>query len=1705
RVAPIQVSFLGYPCTLGVDYMDYLLADNIIIPHSHRKFYTEQIVCLPHSYQPNDRQRLISEHQFTRSECGLPEQGFVFCCFNNNYKITPALFACWMRLLQHVEGSVLWLLKDNTAAAERLKLAATAHGVAPERLIFAERLPLSEHLARHGLADLFLDTTPCNAHTTASDALWAGLPVLTCIADTFASRVAASLLSAVGLSELITTTLEDYERLALQLARDTEQLTAIKQTLARNRLTHPLFDTPLFAKHLEQAYQKMYLRYQQDLLPEHFDVQALMSDETANALINRGNELEDENCLEEALACYNQAILKDKQSARAYSNRGNVLQLLQRFDEAIDSYNQAIVIKPDYAEAFFNRGNALQALARLNEALDSYQHALQLKPDFVSAWSARGMVLQTLKRLPEALECFEKVLSFQPDNALIWVYQGAALQTMQDLPNAIVCFEKALNLEPDYDFLFGATLHLKMRVCDWQQYAEQIAQLSAKIKQGKKIITPFALHAISANAELQKQAAVLYAQAKYPSASAALPSYQHEKIKLGYFSSDFRHQHPVADLTAQLFECHDRTRFEVFAFSFHAATVKDETRLKLETVFDQFFDVSLYSDEQVVRLARDLELDIAIDLNGFTEGNRAGIFALRVAPIQVSYLGFLGTMGADYMDYLLADSVLIPETEKPHYVENIVYLPHSFQVNNNQQIISNRVFNRTECGLPEHGFVFCCFNNSFKITPDIFSCWMRVLNQVENSVLWLVAENETAKQNLRASANVLGIKSERLQFAERVPLAEHLARQKLADLFLDTSPYNAGATASAALWAGLPVLTFLGMSFSSRMGASLLTAVGLPELIAKDLQGYERLAIELATQPEKLSTLKTKLATNRLTYPLFDTPLFTKHLEAAYQTMIQRHQNGLAPATIQIIDNNVSNEQIEALINRGNELEDEQCFEKALACYEQALQLNPQSARAYSNRGNVLQSLKRYEEALSCYHHALAIKPDYVAALFNCANALQKLNRLEEALTNYELALKLNADFTMAYMGRAVVLQSLQRYEDAVADYQTVLEQQPDYAEALISLAAMLQLLGRFKEAETCYQRAYTLTQDESLWAAWLHSKMKLADWQDFDKNLHHLEQLIEQGTVVEPFPVMTLSNRADLHKLAAEHYALAKYPDISFEPLPKHQHEKIKVGYFSADFRVHPVSFLTAELFECHDKTRFEIIAFSFNAHKDSTRSRLEQAFDSFIDVSQLSDAQVVALAREQELDIAIDLNGYTEGARTNIFAMRVAPVQAIYLGYLGTMGASYMDYLIADSTLISIEHRKHYCEKIVYLPSFQVNDSTIEISKCTISRAESGLPEQGFVFCCFNSVYKITPMMFACWMRILKAVDGSVLWLLENNQDTQANLKTAAIAHGVNAERLIFAKRVSLSEHSARHALADLFLDTQPCNAGATASTALWAGLPILTYLGETFAGRMGASLLNAIGLSELIAENLEHYEKLAIDLGLHSESVAAIKAKLAENRLTQPLFNTVLFTQHLEAAYQAMVQRVQQDLPPDDIEVSVKPMLDLDGLIELGNHLEDEQRFNEALACYDQAIFLNPNYARAYSNRGNVLQLLQRFDEAIDSYNQALSIKSDYSEALYNRGNTLQALACFEDALDSYQQALNHRPDFILALLGSGAVLQALKRDDQAMQIYQQVLTLDKNNALARSALDEACLFGAGLYKKMTVCDWQGFDDNLQTLIQ
>ncbi len=588
---------------------------------------------------------------------------------------------------------------------------------------------------------------------------------------------------------------------------------------------------------------------------------------------------------EPALQSFDRVVALQPNFAMAHFNRGEALFELRRYDQALIAYQRAVAIQPAYAGAWKGVGNVFCTLRRHGQALAAYDKALAIEPHLADVWFERANMLYRLGHAGQALAACDRALAIQPDYAEVWLERGNLLFEQTAFEKALAAYDKALALKPDIQYARGSRLLAKLHLCDWSNFDAERAQLIAAVQAGAQACPPFALLALPSSPNDQLECARLFAANSGLALEKPLVSGRsrsHDRLRIAYLSADFR-QHVVATVAAELFELHDRDR-------------RSELRARIVKAFDRFHDVRSDDDREVAELLHGAEVDIAIDLMGHTEHSRPGILAHRPAAVQASYLGFPGTMGTDFIDYILADRLVLPFDQQAFFTEKIVHLPDSYQPTDSRREVSANVPRRSEIGLPEDRFVFCCFNNSFKFSPEFFDVWMRLLKSVDGSVLWLAVSDNPTRENLRREVERRGVEAARLVLTDRVGPADYLARQVLADLFLDTLPYNAHGTGSNALGAGLPVLTCRGATFAGRVGSSLLCAAGLPELVTDSLEEYEALALKLATDGDLLRSIRRKLEANRAATPLFDTARLCRHIEAAYQIMAERHWRGEPPA-----------------------------------------------------------------------------------------------------------------------------------------------------------------------------------------------------------------------------------------------------------------------------------------------------------------------------------------------------------------------------------------------------------------------------------------------------------------------------------------------------------------------------------------------------------------------------------------------------------------------------------------------------------------------------------------------------------------------------------------------------------------------------------------------------------------------------------------
>jgi predicted O-linked N-acetylglucosamine transferase (SPINDLY family) len=659
--------------------------------------------------------------------------------------------------------------------------------------------------------------------------------------------------------------------------------------------------------------------------------------------------------------------------------------------------------------------------------------------------------------------------------------------------------------------------------------------------------------------------------------------------------------------------------------------------------------------------------------------------------------------------------------------------------------------------------------------------------------------------------------------------------------------------------------------------------------------------------------------------------------QAQLQQAVVLHQQGRLQEASQIYEGllQVDPKHFHALHLLGVIAYQTKNYEIAVDLIGKAISINSNNPAAYSNQGAALKELGQLQAAVASYDKAISLKSDYAEAHNNRGNALRELGQFRAALASCDKAISLKSNYADAHYNRGIVLTELGQFKAALASYDNAISFKPDLTEVHFNRGNALAALRQIDTALISYERAYSIQPELAyLLGTLIHARMQLCVWDKLQSRVNELIDKVQSNEKVVMASVLSLTDSREVHRKVAQIRTQDKHPAAAKAMWSgqRYAHKKIRLAYVSCDFKAHPATLNNIGMWERHDRARFEVIAISYGpVHQEGAtvegqlKTRLVKAFDRFLDVGDKSDEQIAGLMRELEVDIAVDISGTMQGSRQGILAHRPAPVQVNLYGY--TSGAPYMDYIVADRVVVPPEHREGYTEKVVYMPdAWLANDATRQVSDRQFTRAELGLPEAGVVYCSFNNAYKINPQMFDVWMRILQRVPGSVLWLQGDGQEKiKENLRREASARGVDPARLVFAVKLeSMAEHLARHRVADVFLDTLPFNAQTTAVDALWAGLPVLTCMGESIFARMAGSVLMALGMGELVSKDWQEYEEKAVRVGLEEGYAKSLKERLERNRVDAPLFDTQRLTHNMERAYEQMHHRVQQGLGPQAFEV-------------------------------------------------------------------------------------------------------------------------------------------------------------------------------------
>ena len=1174
-----------------------------------------------------------------------------------------------------------------------------------------------------------------------------------------------------------------------------------------------------------------------------------------------------------AAAAYRGAIQVNPGYAEAYNNLS--LALLDGSDTpeaALAAAEQAIALRSDYADAYINRGNALQALKRFDAALKSYERAIAVKPDSAIAHNNRGNALRKLNRLTEALSAYQDAIRLKPDYAQAYCNMGCTLADLGQVDDARHFYQRTLMLDP--------------------AFAEAHFNLAVLANQGGNYELALAC--------LDQSIALDPAPAAYWNKSLV-------KLLLGDFQEGFL-----------LYEWGWKSKLRLGKRNFKEPLWLGETPLAGKRLL-------IHHEQGIgdcIHYARYVQL--AVELG-------AKVILETVAPL----VPLLKTLTP------ACELVVVGEPLPPFdcYIP-LMSLPLAFGTTLDHMP-------------PAAPYLFA--------DPARVAAWYQKLGAASKPRVGLVWSGSTLHQNDHNRSMAL---KELLPILS-LPLEFHCLQKEIRDedanclAALPMIRTHDAAITDFADTAALVALMDLVISVDTSV-AHVAGAMGRPVwillaaapdwrwlLTREDSPWYPSARLFRQDKPSNWDVVTTRVRAALSETLLADSP---------HPHMTKRKPTKNSPP-LAIAEANRRLQEGIRLLADGQPAEAYRIFtallqhfpkqfalhnrlgltafalgklEEAATHFENALLCDPQRTETMANLGVIYRRLKRFDEALRCQKKAIEINPDYAEAYSNLGLLMHEaFQQPEAAITAYEKAISLNPKLPDAHYNLGNVYMRRRDFTHAIACFEQAVSIKPDYGAALANMAISFGALKNYPEAVKNYQKAVDLgVAINFLQGHYLYTKLHVGDWAGFDGLVTDLTQDIMAGKPVSaPFAVLALVDDPQVQQRAIETFVGIEYPvkDELPPPVTHPEHGRIKIGYFSTDYWNHPVAHLMLGLFAAHDRSRFEVIAFSLgNPIKDKWHQRVKDSVDQFIEIRDMSDKEVAELARSMEIDIAVDLNGFTENCRAGIFAQRAAPVQVSYIGYLGTMGAPYIDYLVTDETIVPPEARPFYTEKMIYLPSYQINDPEQHPSERPMTRAEFGLPEDAFVFCAFNNNYKITPPVFVSWMRILNRVPHGVLWLYVSNERAQALLREEAKRQGVDPSRLIFAKKIVLEEHLARQRLGDLFLDTLPYNAGATASNALRVGLPVLTRTGKSFAGRMGSSLLKAVGLPELITATEQEYEDKAVELAQDPALMQAIRQKLATNLPNSALFDNQAFARNIETAFTTIHQRACQGLPPNHVLV-------------------------------------------------------------------------------------------------------------------------------------------------------------------------------------
>ena len=1562
KPVPIQITYLGYPNTTGLETIDYRFTDAYADPEGTTEhLHTEKLIRLPQGflcYQPS------ADSPQPSPPPAITNNYITFGSFNNLAKVSDEIIEYWANILQQVPNSHL-LLKSRSLGDEetcdRIYNLFAQYDIDRDRLELKGRIAdKNEHLAFYSQIDIALDTYPYHGTTTTCEALWMGVPVITLAGKVHVSRVGVSLLSVVGLNEFIADSPEEYISKAVDLAHNLDKLTELRANLRSQMESSPLTDGKAIAGSIESAYRQMW----QDWCGKReqgIGNRKQGRENNAYELNNLGVSYIQQGKPEQAISIFKQALAIKPDCVEVHNNLGQLYQEQKQFVAAQKHLQQAIKLAPRSPQPYYHLGLLYQAQNKKEQAVKAYRTAIEQDKTYADAYNNLGNLYKKLGEFNLAFAAYEQAIKLQPTKAIYHYNLGNGYQAQRRLTEAIACYQKTIELQPDYASAYNNLAKTYKERGEVEQAILNYRQAVA-LQPNNGIFHPnllFSLNYSSSYTPLEiYQEHLNWAnnQTIEVITSHHNPPQPDRKLRIGYVSGDL-YSHSVSYFFEPLLvNCdqlrwhakRDRCNFTNICYSNNSQT--DATTSKLKQLADYWREIHNLDDKQVTELIQQDSIDILVDLSGHSKHNRLLVFAAKPSPIQVTYLGYPNTTGLSTIDYRFTDAHTDPEGTTEHlHTEKLIRLPQSFL---GYQPADNAPTVTPSPVVKNKYITFGSFNNIAKVSPQIIRIWANILKQLPNSRLLLkykVLDDRGTCDRLYNLFEQAGVDRQRLDLQGWIEnISNHLAYYHQVDIALDTYPYHGTTTTCEALWMGVPVITLAGAVHVSRVGVSLLSSVGLTEFIADSPEAYISKAVDLAHNTDKLTELRANLRSQMEKSPLTDGKAIAQSIESAYRQMwqewcrekaegrgtgrtssggnLQRQPLQKAEETFQ----GTSVQKSEVARNReqrgvgaivfSEEIKLAQDyyhkgeFDAAIACLQSVLQIQPDYLEAWNLLGNIYRQQDKLLLAIEAYQQLVKLQPSNVAALNNLGVLYLQQQESDRAIATFKRVIELAPDYAEAYSNLGQLYGKLKNLEQA----QTYLEQattlKPNFATAHSNLGSVYKNQDNLSAAIASYQQAAAIEPSADIYSN-LASVYK--DRGNLDETINYYQKCLE----IEPDHLVAQQNLLFcLHyssdyspeQIYARHDQWGKQYPVSQQnfsltkPTPD---RKLRIGYVSGDFKNHPVAFFLEPILINCDRDHFEVICYVNNTEIDATTTRLKQIADGWQEIHALADKEVSQLIQQDRIDILVDLSGHSGHNRLLVFAHKPAPIQMTYLGYPDTTGLASIDYRLTDNYADPVGTTEHlHTEKLIRLPNsflcYQPPTNTPQPSPPPV------ITNNYITFGSFNNIAKVSPQIIHCWANILKQVPNSRLLLKYKalgDRGTCDRIYHLFAQEGIDSNRLDLRGWVEgINNHLALYSQIDIALDTYPYHGTTTTCEAMWMGVPVITLAGKAHISRVGISLLSSVGLTEFIAQSPAEYVRKAVDLANNTAKLAELREQLRPQIKSSPLTDGKAIARALESAY-------------------------------------------------------------------------------------------------------------------------------------------------------------------------------------------------------